>query len=254
MPSEYEARKGIVEYGRRAYARNLVAASDGNISVRLSPDAVLITPTGSCLGFLKASELVLIDLAGKTLSGALRPTSEYRLHLEVYRRRAEVGAVVHAHPPLCTAFSVAGASLENYVLPEVAFTIGAIPTTAYSTPTTEEPVRAIGDYIAECDAMILDRHGALTVGATLCEAYGKMEKLEHTAQVVLAAHSLGRVKTLDDAQLERLMRARSDLGLGGKLYRCVYRPGDSAPELVPGETAPAVELLTREILRALKSP
>jgi len=255
MASEAQIRQEIVEYGRRAYARGLVAASDGNISFRLEPDRILITPTGSCLGFLQGSDLAVIDREGKPTDGSPRPTSEYRLHLEVYRLREDVRAVVHAHPPLCTAFSVAGVSLENYVLPEIAFTIGAIPTTAYSTPTTDEPPQVAAEYIQRCDAMILDRHGALTVGRDLRDAYFKMEKLEHTAEVVIAAHSLGRVRTLDESQIHRLMQARSDLGLEGRIYRCVYRPGDAAPELLApnrtDEDIRSVERITREVLRNL---
>ncbi|HOO78306.1 MAG TPA: class II aldolase/adducin family protein [bacterium] len=253
MNGEFEIKKEIVACGKRMYEKDLVAATDGNISVRLSPDRVLITPTGSCLGDLATADLVVIDLDGKTVGGEGKPTSEFRLHLEVYRRRDDVRAIVHAHPPLCTAFSVAGVSLENYILPEIAFTIGAIPTTPYSTPTTDEPPRAVAEYISDCDAMILDRHGALTVGETLREAYNRMEKLEHTAKVVLAAHSLGRVKTLEPDQVDRLLRAREALGLHGKLYRCVYRPGDAAPTLVDDREG-LIGLIASEVIRSLRSP
>lgn len=221
MNTEFAIRKNMVEIGRRMYAKDLVAATDGNLSVLIDPDTILITPTGSCLGFLKPSELAIIDREGKVRSGAIQPTSEYRLHLEVYQRREDVRAIVHGHPPLCTAFSVAGESMDQCVLPEVVFTLGAIPTTAYGTPTTEETPRIIREYIGRCDAMILDRHGTLTVGGSLTDAYYKLEKIEHTAKVILAAKTLGRVRILDKDQVENLMKVRSDAGLSGNIIHCV---------------------------------
>ena len=245
--TDYALRREMVEIGRAMYEKELVAASDGNLSVRLGPNEFLITPTGSCLGLLKASELVVIDSEGRPAGAAGRPTSEFRLHLEVYRRRPDVSAVVHAHPPLCTAFSVAGASLEECVLPEVAFTLGAIPTTDYATPTTDEPPRVIGDYIGQCDAMILDRHGTLTVGGSLREAFFKLDKLEHTARVVLAARILGKVRVLTGPQVEKLMEARKSLGLQGKQIRCVHCTSGAGP--AAGDDL--VAKISGEVLRVL---
>ncbi len=222
MTSEFQIRKEMVEVGRRMYEKGLVAATDGNISFRTSNNEILITPSGTCLGFLKSSELVLIDREGRVLSGRLKPTSEYRLHLEVYRQRDDVRAVVHAHPPLCTAFSVAGVTLEQCVLPEVVFTLGAIPTTGYATPTTDEPPRVVREYIGQCDAMILDRHGTLTVGEDLVGTYLKLEKLEHTAKTLIAAKMLGRVQVLSEEQVESLMKVRKEMGEKGPIIRCVH--------------------------------
>jgi len=248
MTSEFAIRREMVEIGRSMYDKELVAASDGNLSVRLGPNEYLITPTGCCLGLLKASDLVIIDNEGQPGGSSGRPTSEFRLHLEVYRLRPEVSAVVHAHPPLCTAFSVAGASLEECVLPEVAFTLGAIPTTDYATPTTDEPPRVIHDYIGQCDALILDRHGTLTVGVSLREAFFKLDKLEHTARVVLAARLLGKVQVLSGAQVEKLMEARKSLGLKGKQIRCVHCTTGS-PSPAAGDDL--VARISGEVLRIL---
>jgi len=250
MRSEYELRKEMVEIGRRLYEKELVAASDGNLSARVSDNEFLITPSGTCLGFLKSSELVLIDGEGRRLQGGQKPTSEYRLHLEVYRLREDVGAVVHAHPPLCTAFSVAGVNLEECVIPEVVFTLGAIPTAEYATPTTEEPPRVIGEYIPRCDAIILDRHGTLTVGETLTEAYFKLEKLEHSAKIILSARMLGKVKVLTTEQVERLMKARKDLGLKGKIIRCVHCTDSSCPTEGGGDQK-LVETISSEVLKII---
>jgi L-fuculose-phosphate aldolase len=241
MTAEYAIRKEIVEIGRRMYDKDLVAATDGNISFRLDDNRFLITPTGSCLGFLKSSELVLIDAEGSPLSPG-RPTSEYRLHLEVYLQRKDVAAIVHGHPPICTAFSVAGETLDRCVLPEVVFTIGSVPTTAYGTPTTDEPPRIIREYIQSCDAMILDRHGTLTVGPSLLEAYYKLEKIEHSARVILTAKTLGRVRILSPEQVERLLEVRRAAGLSGKILHCVCAAPGSPPRCELDE-----EELTRTI-------
>lgn len=221
MEPEYKLRKEMVEIGRRAYGKNLVAAGDGNLSVRCGPDRFLITPSGCCLGFMKPSELAMIETGGRSLSPN-RPTSEYRLHLEVYRLRPDVNAVIHAHPPLCTAFSVAGVRLDQCVVPEVVFTLGAIPTTAYATPTTDEPPTVIKEHITRCDALVLDRHGSLTVGDSLLDAYFKLEKIEHAASVILSARLLGRVQVLSGDQVDKLMAVRENLGLKGRIVHCVH--------------------------------
>ncbi len=250
MTTEYAIRKEIVEIGRRMYDKDLVAATDGNISFRLGDNEFLITPTGSCLGFLKSSELVLIDAEGSPLSPG-RPTSEYRLHLEVYLQRKDVAAIVHGHPPICTAFSVAGETLDRCVLPEVVFTIGAVPTTAYGTPTTDEPPRIVREHIGSCDAMILDRHGTLTVGPTLAEAYYKLEKIEHSARVILAAKTLGRVRVLSPGQVDQLLEVRRSAGLTGKILHCVCAPPGTPAR---GDLAEAelTRSITGEVLKIIR--
>lgn len=250
MTTEYAIRREMVEIGRRMYAKDLVAATDGNISFRLGGDEFLITPTGSCLGFLKSSDLVLIDREGAPRSPG-KPTSELRLHLEVYRQRDDVRAIVHGHPPICTAFSVAGETLDRCVLPEVVFTIGAVPTAAYGTPTTDEPPRIIREHIKSCDAMILDRHGTLTVGPSLLEAYYKLEKIEHSARVILAAKTLGRVQVLSPEQVERLLEVRKKAGLPGKIIHCVCSdPG--SPSRCDFDEEELTRTITGEVLKVIR--
>ncbi len=252
LDTEFTVRKEMVEIGRRRYAKDLVAANDGNLSVLIDPDTILITSTGSCLGFLKPSELAIIDREGKVRSGTIQPTSEYRLHLEVYQRRDDVRAIVHGHPPLCTAFSVAGESMDQCVLPEVVFTLGAIPTTAYGTPTPEETPRIIREYIGRCDAMILDRHGTLTVGGSLTNAYYKLEKIEHTAKVILAAKMLGRVRILDKDQVKNLMKVRSDAGLSGNIIHCVCCSPSPPSVDFDIDEAQLTRTITSEVLKIIQ--
>lgn len=214
--TEIELRKKIAAISRRMYDKGFVVATDGNISVRLGKNRLLATPSGLCKGEVAPEHLVITDLNGKKVSGKFNPSSEIRMHICAYRQRPDVMAVIHAHPPIATAFSIAGVSLAKCILPEVVFTMGIIPTTRYATPTTEEGPEVILDYIGDYDAFVLDRHGTLTVGNTLESAYYKLEKVEHTAHVTLLARQLGSVNLLDRDQIKRLLKLREKFGVTGR--------------------------------------
>lgn len=211
MKSEYQLRKDLVEICRRLYERRLIVAADGNVSCRLPAGRFLTTPGGVCKGYLRPEELVVVDSDGKKLGGALKPSTEFAMHLAAYRERPDVQAVVHAHPPIATAFSVAGVSLEQPILTEVVLTLGAIPTTRYGTPGTEEVPEAIRPVLRDADAFLLDHHGAVTVGRDLFEAFYRMETVEQTAQVMLVAHHLGGAHPLTAAQIAPLAGLREAL-------------------------------------------
>jgi len=196
------------------HQKNYLAGTDGNVSVRLG-DQVLITPSGVNKGMMEEDQVITVDLEGRLLAGTGRPTSELRMHLLVYELRPEAGAVVHAHLPYATACTLAGISLLEPILPEVVITLKGIPTAAYATPGTEEVPKAIRDFIQEFDAILLSRHGAITVGQDVMDAYNKMEKLEHTARVVLAARLQGPVSPLSASEVEKLRRLREKDKAGG---------------------------------------
>jgi L-fuculose-phosphate aldolase len=217
---EAELRAEVVRIGRLLWEKGFVAASEGNVSVRLGRDRMLATPSGFSKGFLTPSDVVLCNLEGQPLYSSYqrgekcKPSSEVLLHLEVYRQRPDMQAVVHAHPPLALAFTIAGISLAQCVLPEVVVNLGQVPTTAYATPSTAEGPEVIRELIRNHDALILDRHGTVTVGETLFEAYLKLEKVEHLAQVTLAARQLGRVGLLPQEEVCKLVEMRRQkLGL-----------------------------------------
>jgi L-fuculose-phosphate aldolase len=212
-------REEIVRVCRLVWEKGWVAASDGNASIRMGRDRLLVTPSGMSKGFFSASDVLMTDLEGEPVGsrygGTKRvPTSEIALHLEVYRQRPDVRAVLHAHPPITIAFTIAGVSLAQCVLPEVIVNLGSIPTTAYATPSTVEGAEVIRGLIQDHDALILDRHGTVTVGSTLFDAYMKLEKVEHLARVTLAARQLGRVGLLPPEQVRKLIEMRREkLGL-----------------------------------------
>ncbi len=213
--TEHELRREMVRVGRLMWERGYVAATDGNLSARLGSNRLLVTASGLSKGFLSEDDLIVIGLDGELVSAyrgrGKRPSSEIAMHLEVYRQRPDVKAVVHAHPPLATAFSIAGVSLARCVIPEVVVTLGGIPTAEYATPGTAEVPVSIRQAICDYDAIILAHHGSLTVGSTLWEAYLRLEKVEHTAEITLAAQQLGQVQTLSPEAVEKLAEKRREL-------------------------------------------
>ncbi|MGO9177637.1 MAG: class II aldolase/adducin family protein [Desulfobaccales bacterium] len=209
-----QLRQEIVRVCWMLHQKNYLAGTDGNVSVRLG-DQVLLTPSGVNKGMMEEDQVITVDLEGRLLAGTGRPTSELRMHLLVYELRPEAGAVVHAHPPYATACTLAGISLLEPILPEVVITLKGIPTAAYATPGTEEVPKAIRDFIQEFDAILLSRHGAITVGQDVMDAYNKMEKLEHTARVVLAARLQGPVSPLSASEVEKLRRLGEKYKAGG---------------------------------------
>lgn len=208
------ARAQIVEICKLMHQRGYIAARDGNVSCRIGERKLLVTPSGSRKGFLTPADLVLCDLAGRPLPGETgKPSSELLMHVAIYEERRDISAVVHAHPPAAIAHTVAGVSLAAPLMPEVFCELGEIYTLPYTTPTTAEVPNALRGPIKDHVAVIMERHGSITVGSTLAQAYDRLEVLEHTARISLMSNALapGRVQGLDGDQLNKL---RTFLGCG----------------------------------------
>jgi len=220
MSTESQLRADIVEVGRRMYARGYTASNDGNISVRLGSARLLMTPKSVCKGFMTPDMMCITDLDGRKLQGDRDPSSEMLMHLEVYRQRPDVAAVVHAHPPTATGFAVAGIPLDRAVLAEVIATLGSIPIAEYATPSTQELPDAVRKYIKAHDGMLLANHGALTVGADLFGAYYKMETVEHFAKISLVARMLGRENLIAREEVLRLQELRGTYGINAPAPIC----------------------------------
>lgn len=247
--NDYIVKEDILEVGRRMYAKGFVASNDGNISVRVAEDEILITCTGVSKGYMSASDILRVNIEGKVLSGEKKPSSEMKMHLAVYRNRPDVFAVCHAHPQKATAFAVARQICDKIALPEVIFSIGNVALANYATPTTQEVPDSIEDIIKNADAVLLANHGALTVGTDAFDAYYKMETLEHFAGIILYARLLGGEIGLDQRQVSDLLKIRNetfgkgDLGMGDGF--CGGRAGAASPEDSLKET---VERIVREKL------
>ena len=190
---EMQLREQICDVCHKMWQLGWVAANDGNVSAKLEDGTFLATPTGMSKSFITPDKLVHIDKTGKILDAleGYRPSSEIKMHLRCYEEREDVGAVLHAHPPVATGFAVANIPLDDYSMIETVIALGSIPVTPYGTPSTQEVPDAIAPYLPEHDAMLLQNHGALNVGADVITAYYRMETLELFAKISLNARMLG---------------------------------------------------------------
>lgn len=208
MASEQEQRERILEIGRLLHQRQYVAASDGNVSVRLADGRILATPTSMSKGFMTADDLVITDAAGRKLEGRRNPSSELAMHVLIYQLRPEIGGVVHAHPPVATGYAAAGLPLNQALISEVVLALGCVPLAAYGTPGTPELGDALRPLVAQYDALLMANHGVVTYAEDVMRAYFKMETVEHFARISLTAHLLGRQVLLGSREVEKLMEAR----------------------------------------------
>lgn len=264
-------RQEIVRVGRLMYEKGFIAASDGNISARLDDRRLLITPSGLHKGLLGPDQLLVIDYDGRKVGPStaanrkLKPTSELPMHLEAYRQRPDIEAVVHAHPPTTVALSIAGVPLSECLLPEVIVFLGIIPTTAYATPASKENVGAIRQLIGNHDALVLQRHGSLTVGDSPMQAFMRLETVEQNSRIAFMLRQLGVSHPLPAAEVSKLLRQRQEMGLSrpgelaefcetcgvchlGEEHPEILRPGRvtargpaGSPQSLPPISAPAVD-------------
>lgn len=231
MVSEYEIKKQICDIGKRIYGNGMVAANDGNISVKLNDNEFLCTPTGVSKGFMTPEYICKVDADGKVLQAnpGFKPSSEIKMHMRVYKKRPDVNSVVHAHPIYATSFAIAGIPLTQPIMPEAVIALGCVPIAEYGTPSTEEIPDAVEKYLQHFDAVLLENHGALTYSDTLLNAYHKMESVEFYAKLLYLSKQLGGPKELSKQQVERLYEIRRQFGLKGK------HPADLCPNQAAGK-------------------
>jgi L-fuculose-phosphate aldolase len=189
----------------------MIAGSDGNISVRLDKNRIIITPSGKCKGTLAADDMVTVDRAARHIAGKNRASSELMMHLYIYEKRPDIFACVHAHPVYATAFAVAGKPLSARVLPEILLAVGEIALTEYAPPGTEQVGRSLQKYVENHNAFLLKNHGLVTVGENLEQAYQRQEMVEHFARILYLAHGLGKVDQLPDEEIQRLKHLAKEI-------------------------------------------
>ncbi|MCB0284310.1 MAG: class II aldolase/adducin family protein [Calditrichae bacterium] len=252
MQTEWSVKRDIVEVGKRLWQRQFVAANDGNISVKLDEKFLLATPTGVSKGFMNAEMLVRTDMNGQPISKnpKFKPSSEILMHLEVYKNRPEINAVVHAHPVYCTAFAVAGIPLDKCILPEAIVTLGIVPIAPFGLPSTNEIPESIRPFLKTSDAILLQNHGALTFGKDLFEAYYRMETLEHSASIIWHAQQLGTPNILSEKDRDRLQHLRQKYGIEASASPC--KPSEDEPTTNKSKSDISDEKI-REITRNIKS-
>lgn len=210
--TEWELRAELCEIGRRLYARQFVAANEGNLSVRLGPDRVLCTPTLVSKGYLKPADLAIVDLDAIQISGNRPRTSEIKLHLSIYKHRLDVNAVIHTHPPHTTAFAVSGTPIPNGIHPELELMLGPVPTAPYATPGTAAFANSVVPFLEKTSAVLLESHGLVTFGATLEWAWFATEVLDSYCRLLLTARTIGGAKSLTEEQMAELLEAKRKWG------------------------------------------
>ena len=209
MIKEIKAEAEIIDHGRLAYEQGFISGASGNLSIRLDEKRILVTASGVHKGRLSKEDLILFDIQeSRTIGAALqKPSSEIRMHAAVYHNREDVHAVIHAHPPYAVALSVVGMSLAEVVLPEAVLAIGPIVDCGYATPATEGVVKVLQPAIKNGhNAIVLKRHGSVTLGKTMVEAFNRLETLEHVAKVTAIAKSIGKVTGLPDNEVSKLLQ------------------------------------------------
>jgi L-fuculose-phosphate aldolase len=230
MNNELDLKNQIIEIGKRIWTRGYVASNDGNITVKINDEELLTTPHGVSKGFMDPDMIVKVDRLGKVIAGnpKYKPSSEIKMHLEIYNERPDIKSVVHSHPPYATSFAVAGIPLNKGVLPEAILVIGAVPLAKYGLPSTMEVADSIREFLKSSDVILLANHGALSMGVDLLDAYHKTETLEHTASIIWKAIQLGNVNVLSEYERDRLMGLRDKYNLQGKVALCDATPMDCA--------------------------
>ncbi len=208
MATERQHRLEIVQFGRRMHEQGFVAATDGNLSVRLDDRRLLITPTCMSKRMMRATDIVVVDMQGNRVSGKRKVSSEIAMHLLIYRLRRDVRGIVHAHPPTATGFAASGFGLSRPLVCEVVVGLGSVPLARYGTPGTPELSEALEPLIPDHDAILMANHGVVTFGASLESAFMKMETVEHFAKIALVAHLLGNEQPLGEKEVEKLVQAR----------------------------------------------
>jgi L-fuculose-phosphate aldolase len=216
---EQTARREIVRVGKLLYERGYVVSSDGNVSVRLDDGRIVATPTQTSKGRMTEDSLAVTDLEGKPLNER-RASSELAMHLLIYRERADVKAVCHAHPPHGSAFAVAGLAIDQPILSEVILTLGCVPLAEYGTPSTDELTDAMLPLVKHHNALLMANHGAVAYGADVWQAFDRLETLEHTARIAILARALGGSKNLPPDAIEKLINVREAAGYLDERARC----------------------------------
>ena len=208
----HKIKQDICEIGRRLYNKGFAAANDGNITVRISDNEVLCTPTMHSKGFLKVEDICTIDMTGKQIAGIKKRSSEALLHLEIYKQRPEIKSVVHCHPPHATAFAVAREPIPQCVLPEVEVFLGDVPITRYETPGGQAFADTVLPFVNKTNIIILANHGTVSFGVDVEQAYWWTEILDAYCRILMLSRQLGNVSYFNENEERELLDLKQNWG------------------------------------------
>jgi L-fuculose-phosphate aldolase len=254
--TDLEAKKAIIEVGKRMYIKGFVASNDGNISIKVGPNALWTTPTLVSKGYMTPDMLVKVDLNGKVIFGHNKPSSELKMHLRVYNENPDVMAITHAHPPVATSFAIAGIELDRAILPEAVVNLGTVPIAPYATPGSQEVPDSIAPFCRSYNAVLLANHGALTWGKEVFEAYHRLESLEYYATVLMyTGNIIGKANELSSTQVSQLIKIRQDLGISsggtpkGKVFESNIIESSEREDVI----CEIIERVTKTVLQSIKA-
>lgn len=199
-------KKQLEEICHLLYQRNLVSASDGNVSVRVNDEHILLTPSGRNKGMVRAVEMIVCDLEGNVVEGKGKASKEYPMHRIIYQNRPDVRAVVHTHPVFSTAFALAGKTLPDDYLIEMRMMLGGVALTDYATPGTLEMADAVAPFLADYNAVLLKNHGAVTWGKSLEDAFDKMEVMESIAKTIIMSKVIGEPERISPENMAKMKK------------------------------------------------
>ncbi|MFT4105756.1 MAG: class II aldolase/adducin family protein [Lacrimispora sp.] len=253
--SDFEAKKAILDIGRRMYEKGFVASNDGNISCKVGPNTIWTTPTGVSKGFMTQDMLVKMDINGKVLMGKWRPSSEVKMHLRVYKENPDVQAVTHAHPLVATSFAIAGISLDAAVLTEAVMGLGSIPVAKYATPGTDEVPDSIAPFVNTHNGVLLANHGALTWGKDIYQAFYRLESIEYYATILMyTGNIIGRQNLLSCDQVNKLLDIRHKLGItAGGIPPCSPEETNAKDVVSAADIRPAEQSGPGPVLKGVTS-
>jgi L-fuculose-phosphate aldolase len=284
MINVHKAKQEICDIGQRIYNRGFAAANDGNITVRISENEVLCTPTLHCKGFLKPDDIATVDMQGNQIAGRKKRSSEALLHLEIYKQRSDVKSVVHCHPPHATAFAIAREAIPQCVLPEVEVFLGDVPITKYETPGGQAFAETILPFVDKTNIIVLANHGTVSYGDRVEQAYWWTEILDSYCRMLMLARSLGPIQYFDQDKERELLGLKKEWGYkdprnepeykncdicANDIFRNSWKDANvgrrafDAPPPMPGSSSPApsnandqealIQAITDRVVAALKN-
>lgn len=230
MSDPTEIAVQIVEFGKRLYRRNYIGGIEGNLSVRLTDGRIMITPSGVNKGYLFPGDMVITDIKGKKLEGKGEPSSEIKLHIDIYNWRPDITAICHAHPIYATAYSTAGIPLNRPVLPEVVGSLGVIPLATYAPPGSKDLSASLANLIDRYDAFLLESHGVVALGKSLEDAFNKIETVERFAHKLFIADQIGEAKLLSFEETDRLLKIAGRSNIKREIILDIKKSHNSAKE------------------------
>ena len=247
--SEIQVRRAICEVGQKLYDKGFVAANDGNISVRINENQIIVTPTGVSKGGMTPESLVKMDLKGNIIGGKGRPSSEVKMHIQVYKINPSINAVVHAHPPLATAFAVARIPLERPIIAEAVVNLGIVPVADFALPGSQEVPDSIKPYVKDYNAVLLANHGLLTWGENLKQAFFRHESVEHYCKILYYVNQIGSPKEFNCNEINDLIDIRKKIGISsGGVPPCEI----NSKQKEKNEREELINLITKKVLEQLK--